>query len=61
MLRSMMNKDPAKRPSAHELLTNFLQSEIELELKWEKKQNKILKDKIKDLEKMLQTKRKNSL
>jgi len=61
MLRSMMNNDPAKRPSAHELLTNFLQSEIELELKWEKKQNKILKDKIKDLEKMLQTKRKNSI
>lgn len=61
MLRSMMSNNPDFRPSAHELLTNYLQSEIELELKWEKKQNKILKEKVKELEDKLRAKRKNSL
>lgn len=60
MLRSMMNSNPDYRPSAHELLTNYLQSEIELELKWEKRQNKILKERVKELEEMLHARRKNS-
>lgn len=57
----MMSLNPEARPSANELLTNFLQSEIELELKWEKKQNKGLKRQIKDLEEQLGIRRKNSM
>jgi hypothetical protein len=57
----MMNHDSEKRPSANELLTNFLQSEIELELQYEKYQNIRLKKKIKDLEEKLNVKRKLSI
>jgi hypothetical protein len=56
----MMSSSPDHRPSAHDLLTNFLQSEIELELKWEKHQNAILKKKVKELETKLGVQRKNS-
>jgi hypothetical protein len=56
----MMSSNPDHRPSAHELLTNFLQSEIELELKWEKQQNAILRKKVKELESKLGIQRKNS-
>ena len=56
-----MSSNADARPSAHELLTNFLQSEIELELKWEKKQNKGLKKQIRELEEQLGLKRKNSM
>jgi len=63
----MMDSNPDLRPSANELLTNYLQSEIELELKWEKKENKLLKEKVKELEQKLnackacKAKRKNSI
>ena len=56
----MMHHSSDMRPSAHELLTNFLQSEIELELKWEKEQNAILRKKIRELEGKLKIERKKS-
>ena len=57
----MMSSNPEKRPSANELLTNFLQSETELELKWEKRQNRGLKKQIRELEDQIGIKRKNSM
>jgi len=57
----MTSNNPHQRPSAAELMANFLQSEIELELKWEKKENKVLKKQIKELEGQLNIKRKNSM
>lgn len=56
-----MNSNPNSRPSAHELLSHFLQSETELELKWEKRQNRLLKERVKELEEKLRKKRKNSV
>jgi len=58
MVKAMMNNNPDLRPSANELLTNYLQSEIEIELKWEKTQNSLLKKKIKDYEEALKIRRK---
>lgn len=60
IIKAMMSHSPDLRPSAHELLTNFLQSEIELELKWEKEQNAILRKKIRELEAKLKIERKKS-
>lgn len=37
IVKAMMHPDPDQRPSAHDLLSNHLQSDIELELRWEKK------------------------
>lgn len=57
----MLSSNPEDRPSADDLLTTFLQSEIDLELKWEKRQNKILKKQIRDMEDQLGIRRKNSM
>ena len=61
IVRNMMNSKSELRPSANTLLTNYLQSEIELELKWEKTQNELLKKKIKEYEAILQKRRKLSV
>jgi len=57
----MLNRDPTNRPTAQELLTLYLPSEVELELKWEKTVNYLLIDKIKSYEKKAQRKRTMSL
>ena len=57
----MMHSDLDQRPSAIELLSNFLQSEIEIELQYEKYENRILKKKIQDIESKLKIVRKNSV
>ena len=56
----MLSPNPDQRPSAQELLDNSLQSDLELELRWEKTQNQLLKKKIKEYEEKLQIRRKNS-
>jgi len=60
IVKSMINPNAAARPSANDLITNFLQDEIEFELQWEKNQNAELRKKLSDLEKKLNIKRKNS-
>ena len=63
IIKSMMHKDPNLRPSANDLVNcNFLQSEIELKLKWEKTLNKIYESKIQEYENLFQNlKRKLSI
>ncbi len=56
----MLSPSPDQRPSAQDLIENFLQSELELELRWEKAQNQQLKKKIKEYEQKLRIHRKNS-
>ena len=56
----MMNPNSTMRPTAQELIANFLQNEIEVELQWEKNQNLELKKRLSELEKKLKIKRKNS-
>lgn len=56
----MLSPNPDQRPSAQDLLENSLQSELELELRWEKAQNLQLKKKIKEYEQKLRIHRKNS-
>ena len=56
----MMNPNSVLRPTAQELIANFLQNEIEVELQWEKNQNLELKKRLSELEKKLKIKRKNS-
>lgn len=58
----MLSKNPADRPSAQELLARDLPSEIELELKWEKIENKLLQIQYSRLEKKVKRKqqRRNS-
>lgn len=57
----MLNPIPDKRPSAEELLvSDFLRSEIEMELKWEKTQNLMYQEKIREYERILKVKRKKS-
>ena len=55
-----MNPNSVLRPTAQELIANFLQNEIEVELQWEKNQNLELKKRLSELEKKLKIKRKNS-
>lgn len=57
----MLSSNPDYRPSADELLTTFLQSEVDLELKWEKRQNRALKKQIREMEDQLGIRRKNSM
>lgn len=63
MVKLMMQRNPAQRPSAKELLTQFLPDKVNLELKWEKIEKNMLKDEKKALEgKLLQLeKRRKSL
>jgi len=61
IIKRMLNRDPTNRPTAQELLTLYLPSEVELELKWEKTVNYLLIDKIKSYEKKAQRKRTMSL
>ena len=57
-----MEKDSNLRPSAQQLLNSeFLQSEIELKLRWEKNLNDMYKTQIKKYEGMLNIKRKLSI
>lgn len=60
IIKLMMSPNQDQRPSAHELISNYLQSEPELELKWEKTENKILKKRLADLEGKLKIQRKKS-
>ena len=55
-----MNSKPNLRPSASDLLSSYLQSGIELEMKWQKTQNELLKKKIKEYEEILKIRRKMS-
>lgn len=57
----MLNPNPDFRPSAEQLLiSDFLRSEIEMELKWEKTQNQLFREKIHEYEQILKIKRKKS-
>ena len=56
----MLSLNPEQRPSAQDLLENWLQSEPELELKALKIQNEKLKKELKGLEQQLSIQRKNS-
>jgi hypothetical protein len=57
----MLNPVPDRRPSAEQLLvSDFLRSEIEMELKWEKTKNLIYEEKIREYERILNVKRKKS-
>ena len=62
LIRRMLSKNPFERPSAQELLAHDLPSEMEVELKWEKTQNRILQERKADLENQLneRKKRRNS-
>ena len=60
IIKMMLSPNPDQRPSAQDLLENSLQSELELELRWEKAQNLQLKKKIKEYEQKLRIHRKNS-
>lgn len=60
IIKAMLSTKPEQRPSASDLLDNSLQSELELELRWEKTQNEQLKKKIREYEQHLKIKRKNS-
>ena len=56
----MMDPNPDNRFSAEEIFNNHLQSELELEMKWEKLLIKELQEKIKEYERVLKIKRKKS-
>ena len=60
LIKLMMSRNPDKRPSAHELISNFLPSNIELELKWERTEKELLKKQLSDLQQKYEIKRKNS-
>jgi len=46
----MLHRDPNMRPTAQELLLNYLPSEMELKLKWEKIENQLLQERKSNLE-----------
>jgi len=58
LIRKMLGKNPFERPSAQELLAHDLPSEMEVELKWEKIQNRVLQERKTVLENKLNTRRK---
>jgi len=58
LIRKMLSKNPFERPSAQELLAHDLPSEMEVELKWEKIQNRVLQERKTVLENQLNTRRK---
>lgn len=53
LVRKMMDKDPDARPTADEILTNYLPEEREVEAKWIKIEHKMLKEQKKILQNML--------
>jgi wee1-like protein kinase len=61
IIRKMLASNPDARPSAKFLLANYLPSEIELELKWQKIKNNLLRDQIAVYKDQMKTKRKNSI
>ncbi len=61
IVKSMMMTDPGDRPSAEELLgCEYLQSDLERQLKWEKIMNERYKSLIRDYENLLKVNRKSS-
>ncbi len=57
----MMMTNPNKRPSAEELLDcEYLQSDLERQLKWEKIMNERYKSRIREYENLLKVNRKSS-
>ena len=61
IIKLMMSPTADKRPSAHELISNFLPSEIELELKWERAEKELLKRQLQETKERIKRKRKNSI
>lgn len=60
IIKLMMSRNPDKRPSANELISNYLPSDIELELKWERTEKELLKKQLNELKEKYECKRKNS-
>ena len=60
VVNTMINPNSSLRPTSQELIKNFLQNEIEVELQWEKNLNIELKKKMKALQEKLKIDRKNS-
>jgi len=56
----MLDRDPAKRPSAEEILNKHLLSDMEIQLKLERQMNDNLKTKIIQYEEKLKIVRKGS-
>jgi len=56
LIKLMIDKDPSKRPSAHEILHKFLPNEEELELKWQLALKKALENEQEALKKLTETK-----
>lgn len=61
IIKLMMSPNADKRPSANELISNYLPSEIELELKWERIEKELLKRQLQETQEKIKRKRKNSL
>ena len=62
-VKIMLNRDPKLRPTADNLLS-VLPNKLELELKWQKASNFLLKNKLKEYQRKMQkksTKRKLSI
>lgn len=60
MIKLMMSPQPEKRPSAHELISKFLSTDIELELESVKKEKANLKKQLHELQMKHGIKRKGS-
>ena len=50
LIRRMLSDNIKQRPSADEILTQFVPGRAELELKWEKLQHKLLNSKFQELQ-----------
>ena len=61
MVSLMLSVDPGRRPTANQLLANWLLSERELELRQEMKENAALKERVQQLERLLSQNSKNRL
>ena len=62
LIRSMLNPQAHLRPSAEELLSSgYLESESQMEMKWGKIENQMLKKKVGEYEKVLKIQRKKSI
>lgn len=54
MIKRMLDQDPDKRPTAAELLDHFVPGKKEIELRWHKIEHKLLLERQKALENMIQ-------